>query len=162
MPTAHDIELEQQRLYESGIVDELDDDEASALLAWGEARIAAFAKQASDDPAFEAACDDLSQLLKYTNRYAGRRADEDAEFETKYLGYINRYAVALGYPTSIEQLQAAVPADAGDRMGTVTAITSVLDAANAPATTAASAPAAPTTNDEPFPNQHDDPFLTLI
>lgn len=128
MPTQHAVELQQERLYEAeNLRDELEDAEATVLLKWGMERIAGFAQDTGDDEAFEDACKSLRGLLKYINRFVGKRPQADAETQAKYMGYVGRFLEPLGYTQVSEaQLMQALPADPADQMGALNAILGLL------------------------------------
>lgn len=75
--------------------DELTDEEAEVLLAWGETQIAGLAALDLDDAAFEAAYEQLRKLLTRINRFTARRADLPPEEAAASLDKIAESAEAL-------------------------------------------------------------------
>ncbi|NWG16831.1 MAG: hypothetical protein HXY41_09365 [Chloroflexi bacterium] len=75
--------------------DELTDDEAGVLLAWGEQQITALAALDLDDESFQAACQHLTKLLSRINRFSARRAALPPEEAAASLDKIAQSAESL-------------------------------------------------------------------
>jgi hypothetical protein len=111
------------RLYENAdLRDELTDDEAEALLKWAESEIARIDQAAPDDAAFEAQAEALTDMLKSTNRFAGRQGQASAQAADPLPASIAAGAAALGHPVSAEQVAAA---GTGDPASTIEALTAM-------------------------------------
>lgn len=96
-----DVESAIIRLYDdSSLTDELTDEPASALLQWGETRLAQMANTITDDTAFEDQFMALRQLLKSASRFTARRHALPAEEQTDYLQKILETAKTLGFMPS--------------------------------------------------------------
>jgi hypothetical protein len=89
------LQTEIERLYETeSLTDELMDDEANALLQWGEAQVRWLADQDND---FEAACQELRRLMGRINTFVGLRDSHSPEEQQLWLGRISESALLLGY-----------------------------------------------------------------
>jgi len=122
MPTQDEIATEKERLYESSSLrDDLQDEEATQLLQWGEKQIERVAE--SFPAEFEQKCRFLRQLLKGINRFVGQREFNDFQGQQKYLSKVTMYLEALGYEAISEQdFLNRLPEDPKDMSGTLSAI----------------------------------------
>jgi hypothetical protein len=112
------------RLYENAdLRDELTDDEAEALLKWAESEIARIDQAAPDDAAFDTQAEALMDMLKSTNRFAGRQGQLSAQAADPLPASIAAGAAALGHPVSAEQVAAS---GTGDPASTIRALTAML------------------------------------
>lgn len=139
------ISLEQQALYENEALREnLDDDEAEALLKWGEACIARLGQAEEVD--FGAGCQAVRRILAAADKLVAR-ADLEEEIAHHALERLAESAPLLGLSFSAQQVEDALPDDPADRQGTVEALLALLQGG-------ASAPAS--TEDEPPPSPPDE------
>jgi len=134
-----DIQMAQQALYENEALREnLDDDEAEALLKWGEGCIT----RLGDAEDFSAACKALRRSLGAVDKLVAR-ADLDEETAYKAIERLAESAPLLGLSLSAEQVSAALPPDPADRPATLAALLALLGgdapAADAPPTPPAEA-----------------------
>lgn len=126
MPTVEEIAANQERLYEStSLRDDLNDDEATVLLKWGETQVERIAEAFPDD--FEQKCRFLRQVLKNINRFVGQRQYNEFEGQQKYMSKVSMYLPQLGWESiSEDQLFAALPEDKTNMNGNLQAILNLL------------------------------------
>lgn len=143
MPSEAEINAERERLYESASLrEDLNDDEATVLLKWGEDQVRRLATQYEAD--FEQQCRFLRQLIKNINRFVGQREFEDEAGQAQYLAKVVMWLERLHYPVyTVEQMLAAMPADKTNMMATLNVVLALL---NPPAQN--STAIVPTTGDE--------------
>lgn len=125
-PTQHEIELEREKLYESASLrDDLNDEAATLLLAWGERQVESLAVAHPDE--FEAYTRSLRQLLKRINRFVGQREFQDEDGQKDYMSKVMMWLPRLGFAAvTQEQLFAALPDDKTDMTANVQALLMVL------------------------------------
>ena len=144
MPTEAEIQSEREQLYESSALrDDIFDDEASLLLAWGEQQVIRLAGQ---DGEFEQLCRFLRQLLKHINRFVGQREFLDAAGQQKYMEQVAKWLPGLGLPAlSVEQLLSALP----PQPSMAADLRAILDTLTPPQAEAAAPAPAPVTDQSP-------------
>ncbi|GAB5491654.1 MAG: hypothetical protein Phog2KO_18690 [Phototrophicaceae bacterium] len=139
MPTPTEIASEKERLYEStSLRDDLNDNEATILLEWGESQVDRLARDFPDE--FEEKTRFLRQLLKNINRFVGQREFNDDAGQAKYMKKVSMYLEPLGWTdVSESDLFNAVPDDKANMLANLLAIIRVLspesDTASAPSNT---------------------------
>lgn len=128
MPTAEDIQLNKEKLYESSsLTDDLNDPEAQVLLKWGQGQIDRLATSYPDE--FEQKARFLRQLLKNINRFVGQREFNDTAGQEKYMQKVVQYLEPLGWQgITSATFFTALPDDATDMAGTLDTMLQVLDA----------------------------------
>ncbi|RMG86256.1 MAG: hypothetical protein D6712_07925 [Chloroflexi bacterium] len=157
-----DIERQVLMLYEiPSLTEELRDDAAKLLLKWGEQQVQWLAMRGDESLPFEDACGQLQRLMKYINRFIGRRVYADAEKLEKIRARLLEAAKTLGYTVDEavfdKLLQSPQDDDADDVELVLSAIqsSSATDAAAvAPASDSLEVPA----NDTPDTPASDQPF----
>lgn len=151
MPTAAEIQREKDKLYETaGIRDDLNDDEATVLLAWAETRIETLATQPDSD--FEQQTRFMRQLLARLDRFIGQRQYMDDVAHADGIASIMKALPMTGFTDISESaLLACLPSDRADMRANLDAILQLLTpvdvaliatqppASNIPATPASSA-----------------------
>lgn len=159
MVTEQEMAAEQERIYESpSLRDDLNDEEATRLLQWGEGQVERMAQDFPDD--FEQQCRFLRQLIKNINRFVGQREFNDEAGQRKYMGKAAMYLPKLGWESVTEDdLMATLPDDATDMRANLEAILALLTP-QAPASDAATnapppAPEATSTAQQPSGNNHE-------
>lgn len=157
------IQSAMERLYEDmSLRDELTDDEANALLQWGEEEITRLANDSAnaDESAFDNAMSNLRKVLGGLNRIVGRGPDMPAEQQAAAAQAVAASAQALGYSVSSGDVAFPVQAQSAeggepDRISAIQALTALIKSAGAAAGNAAGAlaqSAAPTpASTEPTP-----------
>src|SRR5688500_8336850 len=86
-----------QQLYEdTSARDELSDDEANILLAWGETQIKDLGARGLDDTTFDEAFSHLRGVMKNINRYTGQRTYATPEDLLALLNELAAEAQSLG------------------------------------------------------------------
>jgi hypothetical protein len=132
MPSEAEINAERERLYESASLrEDINDDEATVLLQWGEDQVRRLAGQSGAD--FEQQSRFLRQLIKHINRFVGQREFEDEAGQAQYLSKVVTWLDKLGYPAyTVEEMLAAMPADKMDMMGTLRAVLTLLSPTTSP------------------------------
>jgi|GEM_PF-3934214 len=151
------IQSAMERLYEDmSLRDELTDDEANALLKWGEEEITRLANDSAnaDESAFDNAMSSLRKVLGGLNRIVGRGADMPAEQQTAAAQEVAASAQVLGYTVSAGDVTLPIQAQAAaggepDRIGAIQALTSLIKSAGAAAVNAQAQSVAAST--EPTP-----------
>ncbi|MCS6835952.1 MAG: hypothetical protein NZ750_08045 [Anaerolineae bacterium] len=125
MPVSEeDISLAQQALYENEALREnLDDDEAAALLKWGETCIALLGQAEGD---FGQGCQAVRRVLAAVDKLVARADLEDGVAQQAIQRLVES-APSLGLSFSAQQVQDALPADSADRQGTLEALLALLD-----------------------------------
>lgn len=124
---ANEAEVQEQisRLYEDeSLTDELNDEEATLLLEWGEASLNRLMFTDSIDP--DAFGTSLRHMLRRINRYVGKRSYEDEIGEADAMADMLAWLEKNGFNVTEAQLRATMPDDVGDMMGTLQAILSLL------------------------------------
>lgn len=126
MPTPDEIAANKERLYESASLrDDLNDDEATILLNWGEEQIERIAGDFPDE--FEQKCRFLRQLIKNINRFVGQREFNEHEGQQKYMNKVSMYLAQLGWENiTEEQLFSVLPEDKADMNSNLRAILELL------------------------------------
>jgi hypothetical protein len=126
MPTPEEIAANREHLYEStSLRDDLNDDEATILLKWGEGQVEQIAQDFSDG--FEQKCRFLRQLIKNINRFVGQREFNEYEGQQKYMKKISMYLPQLGWEAiTEEQLFSVLPEDKADMNSNLQAILELL------------------------------------
>jgi hypothetical protein len=174
MPTPEDLSNAQSALYENeALREDLNDDEAERLLAWGAEQLAVLAHKvnadgADDEEAWESAQKTVRTALKSLDKLVGARPNLDEETLTAYEARLAQCAPDLGVHLSAEQIHAALPEAVDDMpsalnnllalFGTGQSATPTDDVPPAPSDTPVSpappdAPAsAPTDNLDPSPS----------
>ncbi|MBC7813393.1 MAG: hypothetical protein H7175_19695 [Burkholderiales bacterium] len=135
------IQSAMERLYEDmSLRDELTDDEANALLKWGEEEITRLASDSAnaDESAFDNAMSSLRKVLGGLNRIVGRGADMPAEQQAAAAQDVAASAQALGYTVSAGDVTMPIQAQAAaggepDRIGAIQALTLLIKSAGAAA-----------------------------
>jgi hypothetical protein len=143
--TMSDAQAERaiQQMYEdTSARDELSDEEANVLLAWGEAQIRDLGARNLDDTAFDEAFAHLRGVMKNINRYTGQRSYKTPEELTALLTELATEAQSMG--VDVQAAQLAVPEAQGvgstDNVTIINALTSLVTPAK---TQDASAPTPP-------------------
>lgn len=128
MPTPEEISSEKQRLYESASLrDDLNDNEATILLEWGESQVDRLAVDFPDE--FEAKARFLRQLLKNVNRFVGQREFNDQAGQEKYMKKVGMYLEPLGWTDlSTGDLFEVLPDDKANMFANLMAIIRILSA----------------------------------
>jgi hypothetical protein len=124
---AKEAEVQEQisRLYEDeSLTDELNDEEATLLLEWGEASLNRLMFTDSIDP--DAFGTSLRHMLRRINRYVGKRSYEDEVGEAEAMADMLAWLEKNGFSVTEAQLRAGFPDDPADMMGTLQAILSLL------------------------------------
>lgn len=118
------IQSAKERLYESSSLrDDLNDDEATVLLGWGEAQVERLAQAYPAEEAFEQKCRFLRQLLKHLNRFVGQREFNDEAGQREYMSKAVKYLEPLGWDGITEaDLMSKLPLDPTDMSGTLKAV----------------------------------------
>lgn len=131
MPTETEIKAERERLYEStALRDELNDDEATILLEWGEKHVVRLAQASADGAALEQQARFLRQLLKNINRFVGQRQYNNREEQLVYLEKVVQWLGKLGFKEhSGPDLIDKMPADSKDMAATLRALLDAIDPA---------------------------------
>lgn len=126
MPSEEDIQNAQQELYEvASIRDDLDDDEASVLLKWGEQQIARIAQETPEN--FAQRVRFLRTLMQRINRFVGQRPYLDEKGYAQHFGEVVKWLAPTGFDHVNEiQLTAVLPEDKEDRTATLKAILNAL------------------------------------
>jgi hypothetical protein len=126
MPTPDEIVVNKEHLYESASLrDDLNDDEATVLLKWGEEQIERIAKDFPDE--FEPKCRFLRQLLKNINRFVGQREFNELEGQQQYMSKVSMYLPPLGWESiDEEQLFSVLSEDKADMSSNLRAILGLL------------------------------------
>ncbi|MGB7338768.1 MAG: hypothetical protein WBC91_07745 [Phototrophicaceae bacterium] len=126
MPSDEAIASEKERLYESSSLrDDLNDDEATVLLTWGETQIERLANEFPDE--FEQKARFFRQVLKNINRFVGQREFNDLDGQTDYMDKITKYLESVGWgDVTTATLLAALPDDKADMAANLSAILGVL------------------------------------
>ncbi|MEO0563936.1 MAG: hypothetical protein AAF125_17665 [Chloroflexota bacterium] len=108
------LESAMERMYgDINLTDELTDEDANRLLAWGAAEHERAAEALTDDEAFEDRASLIRKSMKRINSYVGGRTDYD-EFKAKSrLGRITEGLFELGYTISGAQIDALIAAQSG-------------------------------------------------
>jgi hypothetical protein len=137
MPTETEIQAERDRLYESAVLrEELNDDEATILLEWGEKQVIRLAKGVADGAELEQQARFLRQLLKNMNRFVGQRQYNNRDEQMEYLEKVVQWLAKLGFKEhATPDLLDKLPSDAKDMAGTLRALISAIDPGNASPTT---------------------------
>lgn len=116
-----------QQLYEdTSSRDELSDDEANVLLAWGEGRIKELAGSGLDDTAFEEAFAHLRSVMKNINRYTGQRTYASPEDLLALLNELAANAQALGVNIQSQQLDIPQAQSADNNIALIQALTALV------------------------------------
>lgn len=125
MPEPSVIEAEKLRLYESpALREDINDDEASILLKWGEEQVLRLAGQDGD---FEKQCQFLRQLIKHINRFVGQREYNDEAGQSEYMEKVVMWLPRLGFPAlTAGELMVQLPPNAKDMAATLRAILNTL------------------------------------
>jgi hypothetical protein len=149
MPVSEeDISLEQQALYENEALREnLDDDEAEALLKWGEGCIARLGQAEVD---FGQGCQAVRRVLAAADKLVAR-ADLDEDVAQQAIIRLAEGAPLLGLSFSAQQVEAALPSDPSDRPAALAALLALLEG---------DAPAAAPDQDAPPPPDESSPPST--
>ncbi len=126
MPAVEEIAAEKERLYESSALrDDLNDAEATVLLAWGEKQVDRLAEEFPEE--FEKKARFMRQLLKGINRFVGQREFNEMEGQAQYMSKILMYLEPLGWAdVRSDELFAALPEDKADMAGNLSALLAVL------------------------------------
>lgn len=126
MPTPDELVANKERLYESASLrDDLNDDEATILLKWGEEQVERIAADFPDE--FEQKCRFLRQLIKNINRFVGQREFNEYEGQQKYMSKVSMYLPQLGWEgITEEQLFSLLPEDKADMNSNLHAILELL------------------------------------
>ena len=126
MPDVSEIEAEKLRIYESeALRSDINDDEATVLLKWGEEQVIKLAESAGDE--FEAQSRFLRQLIKNINRFVGQRQFNDAAGQTEYMEKVVMWLPKVGFPVrTAGELMAVLPPEPQDLAGTLKAILDTL------------------------------------
>lgn len=148
-----------QQLYEdTSARDELSDEEANVLLAWGEAQIKDLGKRGLDDTAFDDAFAHVRGVMKNINRYTGQRTYESPETLLALLNELASEAQLLGVNVQAQQLAIPQAQAADDNIALIQALTALVTpgadasaqaqtvATETPAAAAAPVPTAPAEN----------------
>jgi hypothetical protein len=148
-----------QQLYEdTSARDELSDDEANVLLAWGEAQIKDLAGRSLDDTAFDDAFAHLRGVMKNINRYTGQRTYATPDDLLALLNELAAEAQSLGVNVQAQELAIPQAQAADNNIALIKALTALVTpganasaqaqtvATKSPVPPAASAPTAPTEN----------------
>lgn len=127
MPTAEEIQLNKEKLYESSsLTDDLNDAEAQVLLKWGQGQIDRLATSYPEE--FEQKARFLRQLMKNMNRFVGQREFNDSTGQEKYMQKVVQYVEPLGWQgMTSATFFTALPDDAADMAGTLDAMLHVLN-----------------------------------
>jgi len=151
-PDPETILAQRQRLYETPKMrDDLNDPEATVLLAWGEQQVEQLAQSAADDADYERRNRFLRKLLFSINRFVGQRQYNDRAGMQPYMQKILPWLTPLGYDVTEAALWAALPEDRADMMGTLRAL---LDAI-APPDPSPEPPVPPADGSDPQPERID-------
>lgn len=123
-----------QSLYEDiSVREELIDEEAEALLQWGEQQVNRLAAQDMDDDAFDEATANLMSMMTRMSRLAAQRAGMSPEEEQTALGRIESYAAEVGLgPAENTFLAQTAPGDIMANLQALMAYVAPVQAAPAP------------------------------
>jgi len=146
MPVSEeDISLEQQALYENEALREnLDDDEAEALLKWGEGCIARLGQAEAD---FGQGCQAVRRVLAAADKLVAR-ADLEEDV-TQQAIRLAESAPLLGLSFSAQQVEAALPSDPSDRPAALAALLALLEGDSSTATPGQDEPPPPDESSPP-------------
>ncbi len=125
MPKETEVQAEIDRMYEDeSATDELNDEEATLLLEWGEASLNRLVF--TDSINAEEYGTNLRQLIKRVNRFVGKRTYEDEETQARALTEMLEWIAKNGFSVDEAQVKAVIPDDVTDMMGTLEGILSLL------------------------------------
>ena len=129
MPDQTEIQSERERLYESEVLrEDINDDEATVLLEWGEKHIVRLAGEADDSKSLEQQARFLRQLIKNINRFVGQRQYNNQEEQLGYMAKVVQWLPNLGFKTfTSEDLLDKMPPDAKDMGATLRALLDAID-----------------------------------
>ena len=165
------IQSAMERLYEDmSLRDELTDDEANALLKWGEEEITRLANDSAnaDESAFDNAMSNLRKVLGGLNRIVGRGPDMPAEQQAAAAQVVAASAQALGYSVSSSDVAFPVQAQSAeggepDRISAIQALTSLIKSAGSVVANVQSQNEAPTpASTEPTPSTPPEEIAGLL
>lgn len=148
MPTPEDLNDARNALYENeALREDLDDDSAERLLAWGAQQLEVLAQRLpeGDEDGWENAQKSLRTALKALDKLAGARANLDEESLSAYEARLAQCAPSLGVTLSAEQIHAALPSAVDDVPSALNNLLSLLGAGQA------STPASEVPTPEPTP-----------
>lgn len=123
--------------------DELTDDEATVLLAWGEAQVKELAARNLEDAAFDEAFGHLRGMMKNINRYTGGRSYKSVDELNAMLGELAADAQALGVNVVAAQLAVPQAQAADDNIALIQTLTAMVTPTAGQAQAAAEQPPAP-------------------
>ncbi len=99
------LEMAMERMYgDVGLTDELIDEEAEVLLAWGAAEHERMAAQGLDDEAFDARAKQIRRAMSRMNNFIGKRGKYDEEKARTVLARFTEGAYELGYSIPAHQV----------------------------------------------------------
>jgi hypothetical protein len=99
------IETAMERMYgDIGLTDELTDDEAEVLLAWGAAEHEKLNTDTMDEEAFEARAQLIRRTMSRINNYIGKRGGYDADKAHSVMARLTEGLHELGYEVRAAQV----------------------------------------------------------
>jgi len=128
-----EIQRERERLYESeSLREDINDDEATVLLEWGEKHIVRLAGEVEDEKGLEQQARFLRQLIKNINRFVGQRQYDNREEQLGYMAKVVQWLPNLRFKTfTSEELLDKLPPDAKDMAETLRALLAAIDPSSA-------------------------------
>lgn len=131
MPTDTEIQTERQRLYDSAALrEDINDDEATILLEWGEKHVVRLGQAASDGADLEQKARFLRQLIKNINRFVGQRQYNDRAGQLDYMEKVTKWLEnpSLGFKAfTADELLDKLPSDTKDMAATLRALLDAID-----------------------------------
>jgi|GEM_PF-3574954 len=134
MPTETEIQTERERLYDSAALrEDINDDEATVLLEWGEKHVVRLGQAAADSADLEQRARFLRQLLKNINRFVGQRQYNDRAGQLDYMEKVVKWLAnpTLGFKNhSADELLDELPSDTKDMAATLRVLLNAIDPGN--------------------------------
>lgn len=134
MPTETEIQTERERLYDSAALrEDINDDEATVLLEWGEKHVVRLGQAAADSDDLEQKARFLRQLLKNINRFVGQRQYNDRAGQLDYMEKVVKWLAnpTLGFKNhTADELLDKLPFDTKDMAATLKALLDAIDPGN--------------------------------
>jgi len=134
MSTETEIQTERERLYDSAALrEDINDDEATVLLEWGEKHVVRLGQAAADSADLEQRARFLRQLLKNINRFVGQRQYNDRAGQLDYMEKVVKWLAnpTLGFKNhSADELLDELPSDTKDMAATLRVLLNAIDPGN--------------------------------
>ena len=131
------IQRAMERIYsDESVTEELVDEEADALLAWGEQQVTRLAGQIDEGTAFDEATTQLRKLMRHINQLVGLRADLDDEQQRAILTAMVTLAQGMGYALTQEMADVFLQQPPEDNLEAVRQLTELVSVDSADESTA--------------------------